>query len=176
MLKIQAHKQEYLEEKHDTKLKNTKIVPKTKQDNEQLHQHYETVWRALEGWCAEISKVISTDVEDIRRLTFKYHPFKKKLQKQMFEYGRFKRLKHQQGGYYTIGEIIEMLKDKAGSVLVLGTDELEHFTVGMYNRTNKALDWIEEYDRKYNGGDRHGTPGRFSEDIKSMKVKIKWLK
>jgi len=175
MLKIQAHKQEYLEEKQDTQLKNTKIVP-NKGDNQLLHDHYGECVDLLELWCKEIAKVISVDVEDIRRLNFKYHPFKKKLQKQMFEYGRFKRLKHQQGGYYTIGEIIEMLKDKAGSVLVRGTDELEHFTVGMYNRTNKALDWIEEYDRKYNGGDRHGAPGRFSEDIKSMKVKIKWLK
>jgi len=176
MLKIQAYKHDYIEKKEDTQLKNTKIVPKTKQDNEQLHQHYETVWRALEGWCAEISKTQYQTIPDIRRLKFRHHPFKVKNQKKDFEFGRFKRLKHQKGGYYTVGEIIEMLKDKAGRVLNRGTDELEHFTVGMYNRTNKALDWIEEYDRKHNGGDRHGTPGQFSQAIQDLKVKIDWLK
>lgn len=176
MLRIKAYKQDYLEKKHDTQLKNTKIVPKTEGDNQLLHNHYDECVGMLEIWCKEMAKVQHLQVEDIRRKNFKYHPFKKKNQKQLFEYGPYKRLKHQQGPYYTVAELIEMIKAKALNVLHQDTGELEHFTVGMYKRINRALDWFEEYDRKYNGGDRHGTPGKFSEDIKSLKVKIDWLK
>ena len=175
MLKIKAYKQDYLEKKHDTQLKNTKIVPQTEGDNQELHHHYHTTWNALEGWCELIAKQQLLQVEDIRRMNFKYHPFKKQNQRQLFEYGPYKRLKHQQGPYYTVADLIEMIKAKALNVLHRDTGELEHFTVGMYKRINRALDWFEEYDRKYNGGDRHGTPGKYSKVIKSLKVKIDWL-
>ena len=161
---IECTKKPY-EEEHTVKLKSLRLRCQPK-EAKKLHTHYEKATTQLRSyWNIESSKR-GFCLNSFLDKKLKFRPKKVKGQQQVAS-RRFQRHKSQvedYGRYYTHEQILKMIEDKLWTVR--GVNDLADYTDSMRLRFNTYLDWVKEWDEKYNEGE-------FMEQIDHLKVETK---
>lgn len=161
---IECTKKPY-EEEHTVKLKSLRLRCQPK-EAKKLHKHYEKSCNQLRKYWSMMSHEKGFDHHSFLEKKLKFRPKKVKGQYQVAS-RRFTRHKSQvedYGRYYTHEQIFGMIEDKLWTVR--GVNELADYTDSMRLRFNTYLDWVKEWDEKYNEGE-------FMVQIDDLKVETK---
>lgn len=161
---IECTKKPY-EEEHTVTLKSIRLRCQPKEAHK-LHKHYEKATTQLRSYWEIESAKRGFDLDSFLEKKLKYRPKKVKGQQQVAS-RRFQRHKTQvkeYGRYYTHNQIFGMIEEKLWTTR--GVNELADFTDSMRLRFNTYLDWVKEWDEKYNQGE-------FMEQIDHLKVETK---
>ena len=150
MLIIECTKKPY-EEEHTVKLKSLRLRCQPK-EAKKLHTHYQKCCDQLRQYWDMMSTEKGFDHDSFLEKKLKFRPKKVKGQYQVAS-RRFQRHKTQveeYGRYYTHEQIFGMIEDKLWTVR--GVNDLADYTDSMRLRFNTYLDWVKEWDEKYNEG------------------------
>lgn len=150
MIIIECTKKPY-EEEHLVKLKSLRLRCQPK-EAKKLHTHYQKCCDQLRQYWSMMSDEKGFDLNSFLEKKLKFRPIKVKGQYQVAS-RRFQRHKSQvedYGRYYTHEQIFGMIEDKLWTVR--GVNELADYTDSMRLRFNAYLDWVKEWDEKYNEG------------------------
>jgi hypothetical protein len=150
MIIIECTKKPY-EEEHTVKLKSLRLRCQPK-EAKKLHKHYEKASTQLRMYWSMMSDEKGFDLNSFLEKKLKFRPKKVKGQYQVAS-RRFQRHKSQvedYGRYYTHEQIFGMIEKKLWTVR--GVNELADYTDSMRLRFNAYLDWVKEWDEKYNQG------------------------
>jgi hypothetical protein len=147
---IECVKKPY-EEEHTVTLKSLRLRC-SKKEAHKLHKHYEKATDLLKGYWQFMSDTRGFDQDSFLEKKLKYRPVKVKGEYQVAS-RRFQRHKSkvpEYGRYYTHNQIFGMITDKLWHTRA--KNELADYTDSMRLRFNTYLDWVKEYDAKYNEG------------------------
>ena len=164
MIIIECTKKPY-EEEHLVKLKSLRLRCQPK-EAKKLHTHYQKCCDQLRQYWSMRCHDRGLMLQSFMESKLRFRPIKVKGQYQVAS-RRFQRHKSQvadYGRYYTHEQIFGMMEDKLWTTR--DTNQLADYTDAMRLRFNAYLDWVKEWDEKYN-------EGACVDAIDNLKVEIK---
>ena len=118
-----------------------------------MHAHYEKTCVQLRDYWDEICGLHGWNIVDFLNKKLEFNPKKVKGQR-MLASGRFKRRDRERiakyGKYYTHDQMLNMMEVKVNTTRDKG--QLADFTESMRMRFNAYLNWVIEFESKYNQG------------------------
>lgn len=159
---IEATKLPY-DKGHKLYLKSLRLRCRTEKEAEKFHKHYERCCRSLRDYWNIMSQEKGFNCHDWLDKNIKTRPKKVKGQYKLAS----RRLTHPPsegiGKYYTHCQVLGMMEEKLWTTR--DTNKLADYTDAMRLRFNAYLDWVKEWDEKYN-------EGKYTKQIHRLKVSI----
>jgi hypothetical protein len=164
MIIIECIKKPY-EEEHTVKLKSLRLRC-SKKEAKRLHSHYDKALSQLNDYWQLMSIERGFHLKSFLEMKLKFKPVKVKGQNMMASrrFTRHRSRVEEFGKYYTHNQIFEMIDVKLWKTRE--KNELADYTDAMRLRFNAYLDWVKEWDTKYNEGE-------CVSGIENLKVEIK---
>lgn len=145
----------------------------THEENKKLHKHYKKVNSyLLQYWEDHWQQGRYSDCNTHLLSNLRYKP--QRVKGRSISSKEVSRLSHRPedvprvGKYYTHLQIFEMMKDKVMMAMPYDRKTLQDFTESMYRRFNAYIEWMKEWDIKYN-------QGIYITELDKCKVQVKWL-
>ena len=158
-------KQPY-EQEHTVNLKSLNIRC-SDEVAEKMHAHYEKTCVQLRDYWDEMCDLHMWNIDDWMNTKLQFNPKKVKGQR-MLASSRFKRMDRERiakyGKYYTHEQMLNMIEVKVNTTRDKG--KLADFTESMRMRFNAYLNWVIQFDEKYN-------QGKYVAAIEKIKVDIR---
>ena len=171
-LKLLAQESDYSTE-HTLNL-TSKRIKLPEHDNQVLHTHYDNAIDIILAYLNQHwNKSRYSSLKQFLNSDIHYRPKlvkgKKILAKELRRLTHIKEHRPSKGKYYSHWQLLHMIEEKANKHLKTNKFALQDWTESMYRRFNAYIEWLKEWDSKFNNGNNYA-------QLDSLKVRILWQK